>query len=178
MAAPKYAPTPVPEGNLVYGSPEYVPESWKPDRPAEIEGRQPAGMRLGYQGPDQGYVLGLAERVRDQIQPGPGVSVDDAMQGSTNIALRRASLFGRAPVVYDVRVACTMWGWLDPKPPQELVDRRRNLFGGVASSHHYTEGRVIADSVPESTLRLTPDQVTEAYAAGRWRELTGSEPQP
>ena len=28
-----------------------------PDRPAEIAGRQPAGPRLGYQGPDQGYVL-------------------------------------------------------------------------------------------------------------------------
>jgi hypothetical protein len=175
MAAPKFAPVPPAESVRLYESPEYVPEPWKPDRPAEIEGRQPAGMRLGYQGPDQGYALTLAERFRDKIEVGAGVSVDDVVQGSNNIALRRASLFGRAPVVHDVRIAYTMWGWLDPNPATDLVECRRELFGGVGNTgHHYTQGRVIADLVPESTLRLPPDQVADAYSAGRWRELTGA----
>jgi len=29
-------------------------------RPAEVQGRQPTGARLGFQGPDQGYALTLA----------------------------------------------------------------------------------------------------------------------
>src|SRR3954468_15813406 len=67
MAAPKFARVPQSEGVRAYESPEYVPEAWTPDRPAEIEGRQPEGMRLGYQGPDQGYAFTLAERFRGRI---------------------------------------------------------------------------------------------------------------
>jgi hypothetical protein len=32
---------------------------------------------------------------------------------------------------------------------------------------------VIADLVPEATLRMTPDEVRRAYPS-RWRELTGA----
>jgi len=174
MAAPKFAPVPANENARYYESPEYVPEPWKPDRPAEIEGRQPAGQRLGYQGPDQGYVLTLAERLRDTVQVQSRESVADAIQGSINIALRRASLYGRAPVVYDVRLALTIWGWLDGEAATDLVDRRRELFGGLGAGHHYTEGRMVVDIVPESTLRLTPEAAAAAYAAGDWRELTGA----
>ena len=174
MAAPKFAPIPANENVRFYESPEYVPDSWKPDRPAEIEGRQPAGQRLGYQGPDQGYVLVLADRLREKVCVRPGESVDDALSGSINIALRRASLFGRAPVIHDMKLALTIWGWLDSDPPPDLVARRGEVFGGVANSHHYTEGRVIADMVPESTLRLTPDAAAADFAGlGAWRELTG-----
>src|SRR4051794_18397879 len=124
MAAPKYAPVPPSESVRAYESPEYVPEAWKPDRPAEIEGRQPEGMRLGYQGPDQGYAFTLGERFRGRIHAGDGVSVDDALRGSLNIALRRASLFGRAPVVHDISLACAIWGWLHEQPPADVAQRR------------------------------------------------------
>jgi len=174
MAAPKYAPVPPSESVRAYESPEYVPEAWKPDRPAEIEGRQPEGMRLGYQGPDQGYAFTLGERFRNRIQAGDGVSVDDALRGSLNIALRRASLFGRAPVVHDISVACAIWGWLDEQPSAEVVERRRELFAGVADTlNYYGKGRMIADLVPEATLRMAPEEAAKAYASGRWRELTG-----
>jgi len=175
MAAPKFARVPQSEGVRAYESPEYVPEAWTPDRPAEIEGRQPEGMRLGYQGPDQGYAFTLAERFRGRMHAGEGVSVDDAMLGSLNIALRRASLFGRAPVVHDISVACAIWGWLDESPPADLAARRRELFAGVADTlNYYGKGRMIADLVPEYTLRLSPEAASEAYAAGRWLELTGA----
>jgi hypothetical protein len=39
--------------------------------------------------------------------------------------------------------------------------------------HQYAAGRIIADLVPESTLRMTPQAVAAAYPA-RWRELTGA----
>jgi hypothetical protein len=174
MAAPRYAPVPVGERARTYRSPDHIPASWSPDRPAEIEGRQPEGPRLGYQGPDQGFALTIAARYRDRIHTAAGETVDDAVRGSVAIALRRASLFGRAPVVHDVVIALTIWGWLDASPPADLVERRRTLFEGVGNVvHHYVEGRRIADLVPESTLRMTPDSVRTAYPS-QWRVLTGA----
>ena len=175
MAAPKFAPVSPTEVVRTYESPEYVPTPWEPDRPAEIVGRQPVGERLGYQGPDQGYVLTLAERCRAKVIVSTGESVNDAIAGCVNIALRRASLFGRAPVIHDLTIAFTIWGWLDAKAPAELVARRKELFEGVANTnHHYTEGRRIADLVPEATLRLDPATAASAYADGKWRDLTGA----
>jgi hypothetical protein len=175
MAAPKFAPVSPNDVVRSYESPEYVPTSWEPDRPAEIVGRQPVGERLGYQGPDQGYVLTLAERCRGKVIAATGESVNDAIAGCVNIALRRASLFGRAPVIHDLTIAFTIWGWLDADPPVDLVARRKELFEGVANTnHHYTEGRLIADLVPEETLRLDPTKATDAYGNGKWRELTGA----
>lgn len=57
MSAPKFAPTPVLDVTRAYGSPDVAPASWTNDRPTDIEGLQPAGDHLGYQGPDQGYAL-------------------------------------------------------------------------------------------------------------------------
>lgn len=174
MAIPKFAPVPAVDIVRTYGSPDYVPGSWSPDRASEISGPQPSGAQLGYQGPDQGYALSLATRVRPRVQASVGESVDDAIAGCLNIALRRASLFGRAPVMHDLTIAFTMWGWLDASPPTDLVKRRHELFEGVAhTAQHYTQGRHITDLVPEATLRLTLDAVGEAYPA-RWRELTGA----
>ena len=122
--------------------PTTFPSPWLADRPADIAGRQPAGPRLGYQGPDQGYALTLAARLRPELHVQSGEHVDDALAGCTAVALRRASMFGRAPVIHDLRIACTIWGFLDPSPPAELVDLRRPLFDGVANTlHHYDELR-------------------------------------
>ncbi len=174
MAAPQFAPVPPLDVVRTYESPDSVPAAWSPDRPGEIEGRQPSGSQLGYQGPDQGYVLTLAALLRPRLQVPAGESADDAIRGCINIALRRASLFGRAPVVHDMTIAFTIWGWLDKSPSADLVTRRRELFEGVAhTTQHYTEGRYIADLVPESTLRLSSQQVAEAYPDD-WRILTGA----
>src|SRR5690349_19491448 len=131
MAAPKFAPmdpTAHPRG---YESPPYVPDPWLPDRPAEVDGRQPTGPALGCQGPDQGYALSLAARVRPRLQLAPGESADDVLTGIVAIATRRASLYGRAPVMHDLTIGLTAWGFLDPAPPAELVAARRPLFMGL-----------------------------------------------
>lgn len=173
MAAPDYVPASPVDRPRTYASPHYVPPTWKPARPGDLTGRQPVAPRFGYQGPDQGYAFSLAERFRDRIHVGAGESVDDAIRGCLNIALRRASLFGRAPTVHDLTLAFTIWGFLDPGPPSDLSERRPALFAGVADTdHHYGEGRAIADMVPEQTLRMTLDEVTAAYPS-RWRDLVG-----
>ena len=173
VAAPEYVPTsPTDRPRLPWESPDHVPAAWTLlDRPAELANeRQPKGPRLGYQGPDQGYALELADRFLGRLQLTPGEHAADAVAGSLGVATRRASLFGRAPTVHDLTVAFTIWGFLDPSPPAELVARRRQAFNAVA--HSYESSRAIVDAVPEATLRLPHTEVVATYPA-RWQELLG-----
>ncbi len=174
MAAPKFAPIPPTASPRSYASPDHVPDRWMPDRPGAVTGPQPRAARLGTQGPDQGFALRIAARLAPDVELQAGEKLDDALRGCVNIALRRASIFGRAPVVHDLRIAFTIWGFFDDDPPPELLERRRALFEGVGhAGHHYAEGRHLADLVPESTLRSTPVEVADRYPA-EWRELTGA----
>jgi hypothetical protein len=172
MAAPKFAPVPPADDARGYASPDHVPDQWMPDRPAEIRGFQPEGGRMGYQGPDQGFAIKIANTFRPRLCLQGTESEGDAITGCLGIGLRRASMFSRAPVVHDLTIAFTMWGFLDDAPPADLVALRRSRFAGLAQSHSYDARRALVDGVPESTLRMQPAQVTAAYP-GRWRDLVG-----
>jgi hypothetical protein len=172
VAAPKFAPVPAIGDVKSYRSPAYVPGGWRADRPGDVEGRQPAGERLGFQGPDQGYALLLAGRFRPELVLSDFERADDAVAGCTAIAMRRASLYGRAPVIHDLWIAFTIWGFLDPAPAAELVAERVERFEGVADPHHYEALRALVDAVPEETLRKTRHEVAETYAVS-WRALLG-----
>lgn len=174
MAVPKFTPIDPTSEPRSYESPDFVPEPWWLDRKAEIAGQQPKGDGLGNPGPNQGYALTLASRVRDRIRVQTGESVDDVIAGSITIALRRASLFGRAPVMADVMVALTIWGWLLDSPPSDIVTHRQKLFAGLSNVvHHYAESRMVADMVPDTTFRLSPEKVTASMPMS-WRALTGA----
>ena len=124
--------------------------------------------------PTRGSRSTIADRLAPRLRLQGRERLDDAIRGCLGIALRRASLFSRAPVVHDLTIAFTIWGFFDEQPPDDLIARRPQLFEGVGNvNHHYAEGRVIADLVPESTLRMTPEQVAAGYPE-RWRELTGA----
>ena len=173
MAAPRFAPTGA-RPPKYYSSPDVVPDAWSPERPGIVEGLQPRGDRLGAQGPDQGFALTIAKKLAPRLHLTDDERVSDAIRGCVGIALRRASLYSRAPVVHDLNIAFTIWGFYDEDPPDELVELRTALFEGVGNvNHHYAEGRKIADLVPESTLRMTPDQAKAAYPAD-WQALTGA----
>jgi hypothetical protein len=172
MAAPKFAPSPAVDSSRAYASPPVAPGAWMPSRPAELSGFQPSGERLGYQGPDQGFALKIANGFRSRLRLQSGEHAEDAIRGCLGIALRRASMFSRAPVVHDLTIAFTIWGWLDPAPPSDLLAERRRRFEGVGHPHHYDEARALADMVPEHTLLARPEQVADAYPSG-WRELVG-----
>ncbi len=174
MAAPEHVPVDRTRLLRTYESPPRRPESWMPARPAELVDGQPSGAQLGNQGPDQGYVLVLARRFQGKLTLTPGEHERDALAGAVGVALKRASLFGRAPVVHDLTVALTIWGFLGTAPP-ELVALRTRLFEEVAHPHHYPEQRRIADLVPPDVLRRTPQQITEAHRAD-WRSLLGDLP--
>lgn len=173
VAAPKFLPTPPTEQARAYRSPDHVPESWTAERPGELAGFQPRGPLLGSQGPDQGFALKVAERLRDKLELQANENADDAIRGCLGVALRRASLHSRAPVVHDLTIAFMVWGFYDPNPPAELLEFRRPLFEGLRLvAHHYQEARTVTDQVPEETLRMPPDAVAAKYP-GDWRELLG-----
>jgi hypothetical protein len=174
MAAPRFSPVSPTEHPRYYASPDHVPEQWMPDRPGDIEGFQPDGPRLGEQGPDQGYALHLAAQLRPKVQLQPGEHIDDVIRGCLGVALRRASMFSRAPVVHDLTIAFTIWGFYDADPPSGLVELRRTMFEGLRLvGHHYMEARAVADLPPDATLRMTPAQVAAAYPA-EWETLVGA----
>jgi hypothetical protein len=170
VAAPRFVPTKAIDDTRIYTSPPRRPESWMSDRPAELHEGQPRGDRLGSPGPDQGFGLTLANRFRGELALRPGEQEDDAVTGCLAVALKRASLFGRAPVIHDLTIAFTLWGFLDEAAPDDLVAVRRTLFEEVANSHHYVEQRKIADLVPASTLRLSPAEVKRRHGED-WRSL-------
>ena len=143
-----------------------VPGAWRQDRPGEITGGQPAGAGMGKPGPDQGYGLKVARLLAPRLRLQPGERAEDAVAGCLGVGLARAALYGRAPVVYDMELAYTLWGFMLGAPP-DLVEYRLPLFRAVA--HDYTRQREIADRVPEETLRLTSDSV--AGHLSDWRTL-------
>ncbi len=177
MAAPEFVPVDRTRLLRTYESPPRRPDPWLADRPGELSGGQPTDGIFGAQGPDQGYVLRLAHQFEGKLALRSGEHERDALSGCGAVALRRASLFGRAPVVHDLTVALTIWGFLGLEPPAELVTLRTRLFEEVAHPHHYTEQRHIVRLVRDDALRMSPQQVAEAHRAD-WSSLLHTLPAP
>ncbi len=163
-------PSFVPIGEADQVRPAYqltVPSIWTQSRPSELTSAvRPVGPQLGSPGPDQGFALKLAHRFLDRLILSSGESAEDAVAGCTAVGMRRCARFGRAPAIYDLTFAFTLWGFLGGAP-DDLVIWRGPLFR--SASHHYLAQRDIADSVREETLRLTPEAVAERL--DDWRSL-------
>ena len=157
-----------------------APAPWQPHRPAESrpapQSSRPAGR--GIPGPDQGYALALAARFEDRLVLEPGERAEDVLAGAVAIALRRAASFGRAPVATDIEFALRLFKYLvgddGTWPSSELVAFRRERFAGAG--HDYWCRRSLADSVPETTFRLSPTSLAKRLESepGCWRELAGA----
>jgi hypothetical protein len=165
VAAPEYVPVSLNELPRLK-EPIPPPRHWVANRPGDLKGRQPVGRDLGRQGPDQGYALKLAHRFEDRLELTANEHREDAVAGCLGVALKRASILGRAPVIWDLELAFSVWGFLGGAP-EDLVAFRKPLFEGAR--HDYWEEREIADLVPEETLRLTPADVLHRLPA--WRDL-------
>lgn len=160
-----------------YSSPPQRVRSWRADRPGDLPNSPlPSGGGYGHQGPDQGYALNLAKRFIPLLKLQPGESVNDVVAGCVTVALKRASLFGRAPLAEDLRVAFAHWGFLDDPSLGEdeeveevgedgedaaelaagaespVITDRRALFAGAGGHDGYACRCRIADSVSPSAL--------------------------
>jgi hypothetical protein len=144
-----------------------IPDRWEATRPGELEGlRPPEGRSFGNTGPDQGFALKLAERFRDRLELQADEHAEDALAGAVGVALRRAARFGRAPVIYDLEFAFTLFGFLGGGSA-DLLEFRRRYFD--AASHDYWDQRDIADLVKEETLARSPADVRSNLA--EWRSM-------
>lgn len=168
MGAPDYVPTDPTARVRSYSSPPRRPGSWSPDRPGDLDGRQPYGERLGVPGPDPGYTLKLAARFEPTLQLHDREDPEDVLAGAAAIAMKRAGLFGRAPISVDVELGLVVWGFLDANVDEELVELRRSWFEEIHTRHHYMQRRRVADAVPAELLRRRPAEVKAAYSEG-WR---------
>jgi len=169
MAQPDYVPT-APRDKPKVSERLPPPKGWRANRPAEVVGLggQPLGNGFGVPGPDQGYALKLAHLWEAKLVLAPGEDKHDVLTGGVAVALKRAALFGRAPVIFDIEVAFAVWGYL-ASAGADLVAHRKAIFGGC--SHDYLAERAVADGVPDETLRLTPVEVRSRVTGGGWREL-------
>jgi hypothetical protein len=110
--------------------------------------------------------MGLARRFEDRLHLVEGESANDAIVGCFVVGSHRAASFGRAPVIYDMEFAFTLWGFLDAAPP-DLLALRTPLFQGAARD--YEVQRDVVDRVKEDTLALTPAQVRDRLS--EWDSL-------
>ena len=170
MAQPDYVPL-VPSDVVRPSLRLSTPRSWVQDRPAELVSlRPPTGPRFGATGSDLGFGLKLAQLVAQRAVLAEGEHHEDMVAGCFATGSRRASIFHRAPVVHDMELSFTMWGFMPGAPP-ELVVFRRPLFAGVA--HDYSRERALVDDVEEAALRLSPSVVASGLAAN-WRSWLGT----
>jgi hypothetical protein len=153
FVAPTLEDAPRQQPNLAPGV-RYPPaKRWYADRPGDLEAGQPTGELLGRPGPNVGYALTLAERVRDKLAVGQHESIDDALAVVGELAMKRAASFGRAPVMPDIDIASTLLGYKGEVDPAFVQWRTRAFHG---ASHEYDRRRTIVDAVADAVLRMPP----------------------
>jgi hypothetical protein len=158
------------EPNLPPGVKMPAARSWVANRPGDLPAGQPTGTLLGSPGPNVGYALLLANRVRDRLALAPHEHPEDAIAVVAEIAMRRAALFGRAPVMPDVEFGMDILGYRGDVDPDFVAWRVRAVTG---THHDYYERRALVDAIPVDILRLVPtalpahlDEAREALRSG------------
>ncbi len=137
-----------------------VPQPWCFSRPAELTRDYSPNYRtgMGDTGPDQGFAIKLAKKLSDRVVLSEDEDLHDVLAGMVAIALRRASLFGRAPVISDVLLAGKLFGYF-ADTRAELLIHRKELFSGIA--HDKYKERILVASIPENALLADPEAVVD-----------------
>jgi len=78
--------------------------------------------------------------------------------------MRRAALFGRAPVMRDVEFGMQILGYRGDADPDFVTWRARTVRG---THHGYYERRSLVDAIPVDVLRLVPSALPAHLAEAR-----------
>lgn len=144
--------------NLAPGVHLPPPRRWRPGRPGELGARQPRGDLLGTPGPNVGYAWTLAERRRGDLALAPHEHADDGVAVVAELAAKRASVMGRAPVPDDVEFALELLGYTG-EALEAVRDWRPELVRGAAED--WALRREVVDRVPAGLLRLPLRELPE-----------------
>jgi len=153
FVAPELDDRPRQETNLAPGVHLPAAQAWRADRPGDLVAGQPTGNLLGRPGPNVGYAVMLAGRLRDSLQLAPHEHQADALAVIAELGMKRSAAYGRAPTMSDVQVAATLLGY------QGEVDDAFAAWRGEVThgaDHEYGVRRALVDAVPDAVLRLPP----------------------
>lgn len=160
FVAPRLEDEPRQEPNLAPGV-HYPPAAaWVADRPGDVVG--PSERRFDDPGPDAGYALSLI--ARRTLVLGESEDRHDAEAVVSELAMRRAASFGRAPTITDVDIAIAVLGYDGDADGDFLARRARAVHG---AGHDYPRRRALVNSIPADVLRASPGNVGEYVAAAR-----------
>ena len=169
MPTDPYVPTPLDEKprqkqNFAAGVSMPPARGWRADRPGDDVVQMPSGPLTGSPGPSIGFALTLAKRSRDRLRLEPSEHADDAVAVVAELAMKRASTFGRAPTATDIDVAAELLGFSGPAP----ADVKSWRPGVIRGAHHeYVVRRRIADAVDDAVLRTPFGDLGEVIADAR-----------
>ena len=170
FVAPDLDDRPRQQQNLPPGLGYPPARSWRADRPGDrtamaVGTATPEGGLRGRPGPNVGYGYTLAERARDRFQLAPHEHAHDAVSVVAEVAMKRAALFGRAPVIGDIELAMALLGY-DGTGDAAFTSWRARAVHDAA--HHYPSRRAIVDSVPDDLLR-GPAASDRSGVVAAWR---------
>ncbi len=141
---------------------------WQAARPGDSTVPQSSeGSLFGTPGPDLGYALTLAARLRPRLRLGHHEHAADAEAVAAEIGMRRSAEAGRAPMSEDVEFGFTTLGYLSDAP-DDLVGWRRPRVRHAA--HDYRRRRVLVRAVAPETFGLSLDEL-RARVGRSWRSL-------
>jgi hypothetical protein len=158
--------------NLAPGVAVPPAQRWQADRPGEFDPTASSGRLMGSPGPNIGYAVTLANRAASRVNLADHEHLEDALAVIAAIAMRRASMIGRAPVMPDIDFAIVLLGY-DTPAKADLFEWRREVVSHAG--HEYIVRRGIVDAIPSELLRLSPAELPERVAAFR-SALRGSRP--
>ncbi|MFN8025850.1 MAG: hypothetical protein U0W40_05675 [Acidimicrobiia bacterium] len=153
FVAPTLDDAPRNEPNLAPGVHLPASRPWTADRPGDLTGGQPTGTLLGRPGPNVGFAMTLAHRARERMALGSHEPADDAVAVVAELAMKRASSYGRGPTTGDVDLAMTILGY-QGECDASFADWRAHAVHGA--HHEYGPRRRLVDAVPEDALRTPP----------------------
>jgi hypothetical protein len=153
MAQPSFSPVTI-KDKVGHYHPLENPERMSFSRPAELRGQNPSPIPAlsGNPGPDQGYALKLANELINQLNIKTEQNVADVKYALVIFALKRASLFGRAPVKKDLECGAFLLGYLSEDLEPDFIKKRSELIKGLA--HNYEYQRRFASLLTEEILLL------------------------
>jgi hypothetical protein len=153
FVAPELDDRPRQEPNLAPGVHLPAAQTWKADRPGDLVAGQPTGNLLGRPGPNVGYAVTLAARMRDSVQLAPHEHLADALAVIAELGMKRSASYGRAPTMADVEIAASLLGYQGDADDAFAAWRCEVIHG---ADHEYGVRRSLVDAVPDAFLRLPP----------------------
>ncbi len=154
FVAPDLEDLPRQETNLAPGVHLPAAVGWRADRPGDLVAGQPTGDLLGRPGPNVGYAVTLANRLRDKVtlgaarvdgrRPGGDLRGGDEAGGVVRTRADHGRRRDRARTCSATRVTSS---------PTFAEWRTAVLHG---ADHEYDVRRALVDAVPDAVLRMPP----------------------